>query len=154
PKFGKDTQHVIKAAKSGDWSDNGDGTVTVGAWTLAAEDFELGLQATEGVVARGLRSNDALVSLDTNVTPELEAEGLARDLVRAVQQARKDAGLEVSDRIALTLHAAGPLHDQLRPHQAYVASQVLATSVAWSPTPQPVEAPLAGATMSLSVAKA
>ena len=42
------------------------------------------------------------VVLDTAVTPELAAEGLARDLVRAVQQARRDAGLDVSDRIALT----------------------------------------------------
>ena len=46
------------------------------------------------------------VVLDTAVTPELEAEGVARDLVRAVQQARRDAGLDVSDRIALTI--AGP----------------------------------------------
>ena len=42
------------------------------------------------------------VVLDTAVTPELAAEGVARDLVRAVQQARRDAGLDVSDRIALT----------------------------------------------------
>ena len=48
------------------------------------------------------------VVLDTDVTPELAAEGVARDLVRAVQQARKDAGLDVSDRIALTVTGRAP----------------------------------------------
>jgi hypothetical protein len=48
-----------------------------------------------------LRTNDAVAVLDVEVTPELAAEGRARDLVRLVQQARKDAGLEVTDRISL-----------------------------------------------------
>ena len=46
---------------------------------------------------------DGFVVLDTTVTPELAAEGLARDVIRAVQQARRDAGLDVSDRISLTV---------------------------------------------------
>ena len=54
--------------------------------------------------ATTLPSNTGVVVLDTDLTPELEAEGLARDLVRLVQQARRDAGLNVSDRIALRQH--------------------------------------------------
>ena len=55
------------------------------------------------------------VVLDTAVTPELAAEGLARDLVRAVQQARRDADLDVSDRIALTI-AGSDAVQSARPH--------------------------------------
>jgi isoleucyl-tRNA synthetase len=47
--------------------------------------------------------HEGFVVLDTTVTPELAAEGLARDVIRAVQQARRDAGLDVSDRISLTV---------------------------------------------------
>jgi isoleucyl-tRNA synthetase len=57
-------------------------------------------------------SRGGFVILDTTVTPELAAEGLARDVVRAVQQARRDAGLEVSDRISLQL--AGDDADEQR----------------------------------------
>ncbi len=50
---------------------------------------------------------DVLVALDTTLTPELRLEGAARDLVRAVQDGRKEAGLAISDRIILTLNADG-----------------------------------------------
>ena len=66
--------------------------------------------------------------LDTAVTPELEAEGVARDLVRAVQQARSDAGLDVSDRIALTIAAAAAAADAARTHADLIARETLATS--------------------------
>ena len=68
------------------------------------------------------------VVLDTAVTPELAAEGLARDLVRAVQQARRDAGLAVSDRIALTIGGSEAVQAAARTHEALVGSETLATS--------------------------
>ena len=151
PRLGGDTQKVIAAARAGEWTDNGDGTVEVAGFTLAGDDYELALQVPDGVTARGLRSNDAVVSLDTEVTPELAAEGLARDLVREVQAARRDAGFDVADRITLTLQADTALRAQLEPHVDYVASQVLATDVVWSDEPQPVTAQLADASMTVGV---
>lgn len=68
------------------------------------------------------------VVLDTTVTPELAAEGLARDLVRAVQQARRDAGLDVSDRIALVLGGSTAVQEAARTHEALIAGETLATS--------------------------
>ena len=93
------------------------------------------------------------MSLDTDVTPALAAEGLARDLVREVQSARRDADLDVSDRITLTLHADAELRSTLEPFADYVASQVLATEVVWADAPQPVTATLADATMTVGVAR-
>ena len=66
--------------------------------------------------------------LDTEVTPELAAEGLARDLVRAVQQARRDAGLDVSDRIALTVAGSADVLAAARTHEALITGETLATS--------------------------
>ena len=101
---------AIKGSKSGDWSVAEDGTVTSGG--LALVDGEYALETVAGSAdagsATGLLPRGGFVVLDTDVTPELAAEGLARDLVRAVQQARRDAGLDVSDRIALTIGGLDP----------------------------------------------
>ena len=68
------------------------------------------------------------VVLDTAVTPELAAEGLARDLVRAVQQARRDADLDVSDRIRLTIAGSDAVQSAASTHEALIAGETLATS--------------------------
>ena len=63
------------------------------------------------------------------MTPELAAEGTARDVVRVVQQARRDAGLAVSDRIRLTIGADGAVADAVRAHAGFVAAETLAVSL-------------------------
>jgi isoleucyl-tRNA synthetase len=76
-----------------------------------------------------LDGNTGVVLLDIVLTPELSSEGLARDVVRVVQQARKDADLHVSDRIALTVSSAdGAVLEALRTHEALISGEVLATS--------------------------
>ncbi|MGA8846209.1 MAG: DUF5915 domain-containing protein, partial [Nocardioides sp.] len=66
--------------------------------------------------------------LDTAVTPDLAAEGLARDMVRGIQQARRDAGLDVSDRISLTVGGSADLRAAARTHEALICAETLATS--------------------------
>nr|MBO2515640.1 hypothetical protein [Gammaproteobacteria bacterium] len=68
-----------------------------------------------------------LVGLDTALNDELKREGLARELVRAVQEARKQAGLEVSDRIVLEIEGDPEVVDALAAHRDYVMSETLAT---------------------------
>ena len=89
-------QTAIKGAKSGDWSVAEDGTVTAGGLVLEEGEFTLETVAGAGdePPRPGMLPRGGFVVLDTAVTPELAAEGLARDLVRAVQQARRDAGLD------------------------------------------------------------
>ena len=76
-----------------------------------------------------LSSSDGVVVLDVQVTPELEQEGLARDLVRLVQMTRKDAGLHIADRIALSLDVPSEFQAAIEPHQAFVCSETLAVDV-------------------------
>ena len=92
---------------------------------LEPDDLLLDARSPEGYAAQEERGY--LAALRTEVTPDLRLEGLARDVVRLVQNARKEAGLEVSDRIALELRAEGELHEALRRHGDGVASEVLAT---------------------------
>ena len=84
-------------------------------------------------VAAPLRDNGGVVELDVEVTDALRDEGRARDVVRVVQQARKDAGLHVTDRIALVLSTGDDLAASLEPHRRWIDAQVLATASSVEP---------------------
>ncbi|WP_292764689.1 isoleucine--tRNA ligase [Microbacterium sp. UBA3486] len=104
PRLGKEVQKAIQAARSGDWSEVS-GVVTAGGIALEPSEYELVLETTgrpEGE-ALAIVPTGGFVLLDTRTTPELEAEGLARDVIRAVQETRKNADFDVSDRIQLVL---------------------------------------------------
>jgi isoleucyl-tRNA synthetase len=126
PKLGPKMKDVLAATKSGAWRVLADGRADVGGVVLERGDFTLHLQPRDGVAAAALRDGVTMVVLDTRTTPALEAEGIARDFVRLVQQLRKDSGLHVSDRIRVAVVATGEVAAALRNHQRYVADQVLA----------------------------
>jgi isoleucyl-tRNA synthetase len=132
PRLGKDVQDVIRAHKLGDWTvvDGPDGvTVTVGGRELVEGEYRVDLVASGDRASAGLANRAGVIALDVEVTDELEREGRARDLVRLVQQARRDADLDVSDRIALTVRAPQVWLDALGEHKAMVSQETLATSV-------------------------
>jgi len=128
PRLGREVQNAIKASKSGDWSVADDGAVTAGG--IALQDGEFTLRT---VVAGGEDDQQAVamlpgsgfVILETGVTPELQSEGVARDLVRAVQQARRDAGLEISDRISLALQGDDEIRAAVEQHRQLIESETL-----------------------------
>ncbi|MDQ3383250.1 MAG: DUF5915 domain-containing protein, partial [Actinomycetota bacterium] len=130
PRLGRDVQRAIQGSKSGDWSLAEDGTVTTGGLELVEGEYTL-----ETVVASGSGSGSSatailpgggFVVLDTEVTDDLAREGLARDLVRAVQQARREAGLQVSDRISLTVVGDDDAWRAAVEHQQLVMAETLA----------------------------
>jgi len=129
PRMGGEVQAVISEAKAGHWSLNDDGTAQVGRHVLAEGEFTLALVPNDGVAAAPLPGNTTVIALDTSITPELEAEGFARDLVRAIQQERKDRDFNVTDRIQLSLSAPSELANRLDDHMEWIESQVLAVEV-------------------------
>jgi isoleucyl-tRNA synthetase len=132
PRLGRDVQLAIKGSKSGDWSVAADGTVVSGG--LALVEGEYALETVVGDAAEGAATamlpGGGFVVLDTVVTPELAEEGLARDLVRAVQQERRDTGLEVTDRIELRIAGSSAVVAAATTHQSLIAGETLATSYA------------------------
>ena len=119
-------KQILPASKKGEWKQV-DGTVEICGEKLLTGEYTLQLEPKPEYKdrAQALSTNDALVILDTTITPELEAEGIARDLVRMIQQARKDANLNVSDRIHLHLDAPAPIASALKTHANYVMEQTL-----------------------------
>ena len=106
PRVGADVQRLIRAVKAGSWDRGPDGSVSVLDRALADDEYTLGLVPADESVSRALGGAGGLVVLDLTSSPELEAEGTTRDIIREVQVARKEAGLQVSDRIELGLATA------------------------------------------------
>ncbi|KAB1662091.1 isoleucine--tRNA ligase [Pseudoclavibacter sp. CFCC 13796] len=133
PRLGREVQTAIKGSKTGDWSAEGDQVVS-GGIALQPGEYSIDLVAdassdrgTDHAV--GLLSGGGFVLLETAVTPELAAEGLARDTVRQVQQARRAAGLEISDRIHLTLGGDEAVRAALEANRDLIAAETLATDL-------------------------
>jgi isoleucyl-tRNA synthetase len=132
PRLGGQVQAVIKAVKAGDWS-LVDGVPVAAGVRLQEGEYELRLVAADAEHSAPLPGGEGVVVLDTTVTPELAAEGLARDVVRVVQQARRDADLDVSDRIAVVLSASTDVVAAVEAYRDFVAREVLADSVTFAP---------------------
>ncbi|MEO6532482.1 MAG: isoleucine--tRNA ligase [Pseudolysinimonas sp.] len=127
PRLGKGVQDVIREAKAGNWS--AEPVVRVGDVELQPGEYSLDIDVTDPETAISLLAGGGFIVLDTHLTPELEAEGIARDIVRAVQQARKDAGFDVGDRIALTISGDGAAVAAVEAHRDLITSETLAVSL-------------------------
>jgi isoleucyl-tRNA synthetase len=132
PRLGGQVQQVIRAVKAGSWTQAGDRVEAAGV-VLEPGEYELKLAAADPDSTSALPGNTGLITLDLRVTPDLAAEGTARDVVRIVQQARRDAGLEVSDRIRLDIGADGAVADAVRAHAGFLAAETLAVDLAVRP---------------------
>lgn len=130
PRLGKNTQAVIVAVKKGQWTQEGD-VIHVAGESLHPGEYTLKLVTKSDSASSPLPAGAGVVLLDIEVTPELEAEGLARDVVRAVQQARREAGLDVSDRIVLTLGVEQAVREQIETHSSLITGETLATKLVW-----------------------
>ena len=135
PRLGKDVQTVIKAVKAGDWSENSDGVVVAAGIELLPEEYTQRLVAAEPESTAALPDGAGLVVLDSAVTEELEAEGWAKDRIRELQDARRAAGLEVSDRITVVLDVPAERRDWALAHRELIAGEILAVQLELAEAP-------------------
>ena len=128
PRLGKDVQAAIKAVKAGDAVVHSDGTLTAGPAVLQPEEYSSKLVAADPEYTAALPDGAGLVVLDGAVTPELEAEGWAKDRIRELQELRKSSGLDVSDRISVVMAVPQQRADWAQAHRDLIAREILATS--------------------------
>jgi isoleucyl-tRNA synthetase len=138
PRFGKqmptvaaavaglDPAHVTSALRDGRTV-----AISVGGQDheLTGEDLLVSMKPLEGYQVE--REGSHAVALELEIDDELRDEGWARDIVRAVQNARQQAGLEITDRIALTLDGDAGLLGAARAHERYIAGETLAVQVSY-----------------------
>ena len=139
PRLGKQVQQVIKAAKSGDWSVSEDGAVTAGSILLETGEYELATvvddAAETSARAVTVPPEGGFLVLDTELTDELRGEGIARDLIREVQQFRRIRKFNVSDRIILRLGATSEFQNLIEPHLGLIGKSTLARDIEFGPAP-------------------
>ncbi|PFG33576.1 isoleucine--tRNA ligase [Sanguibacter antarcticus] len=138
PRLGRGVQDAIKAAKAGAWRTTDDGVVVVetgaGDVPLVEGEYELSTVVGEGSqetgeIAAVVLPGGGFAVLDLQLDDALLAEGYARDVVRDVQDARKSTGLDVSDRILLTLDVPAQWVAAVTEHEDLIASETLAVQV-------------------------
>jgi isoleucyl-tRNA synthetase len=136
PRFGKRMPEVKKALEAADGDAlaaqlEGEGKITIQLGgepvDLSPEEVEVRLVEREGMATQGDR--ELLVALDTRLTPELMAEGRARELVHHIQTARKEASLDYADRIRVLYRAAPELEEAIAAHRDWIAGETLATEI-------------------------
>ena len=123
-RLGGALKEIIPAVKRGDYQVLGD-TLQVAGHTLNADEFENRLTVRDGVSGAALPDNTAVVVLDTDVSADLVAEGLANEALRFIQDTRKTAGLDVSDRIVLTYSADPALANAIEQHKKRIMHDAL-----------------------------
>ena len=119
----------LGAVKSGSVQINEDGTLLAAGESIQPDEFELRIIAEEGHAC--ISDAGLFACLDIQLDHELELEGLARDVIRIVQNARREAGLVPDDRIVLGLKLEGDLRKAVEKHSDLIKSEVLATELAF-----------------------
>ncbi|MFL5757845.1 MAG: class I tRNA ligase family protein [Chloroflexota bacterium] len=132
-KLGPKIPAVMAAAREGAFEIDGDGSVTLAGVTLAPGEVEIQAAPRPGTA---VAHDEGLVAvIDTTLTPELRAEGDARELQRAIQDLRKATGLDLDDRIELWLDGLAP---EVEAHLDAILPEVLASDVRLAPAPADV----------------
>jgi isoleucyl-tRNA synthetase len=121
PKLGKELAAVRAKLEAGEFEELGDGRLRVDGHELAPEEVLVERRGKEGWAVAG--EDGLTVALDLELDPELELEGRARELIHRINTMRKEAGLEITDRIVLTLPP------ELAEHQEWIARETLAERV-------------------------
>ncbi len=127
PKYGKKVQRIICDIKEGNYTLFDDGRVQVGDVVLDADEVEVGFKGKEGFDVQG--EDGFVVVIDTTVTEDLRHEGYARDIIRYIQEMRKDAGYEVYERIYLQIKAESDIDDAVTKYADYIKKETLSVEL-------------------------
>jgi len=127
PRAGADMQRLIRAVREGAWKRDGDGVVVEGR-TLQPDEYTLRLVPADDATANSLPDAGGVVALDTTITSELAQEGLARFIVRRINDLRRRDNLHVTDRIHLVVDVDGneDLREVIEKHRSYIMDETLA----------------------------
>ena len=132
PKFGKNTGKFMEAANKFQWKINEDKTLNILDETLQEDEYFLEKESLPGTETREITEENIVVSLNINIDKDLEIEGVARDILRAIQSKRKELDLEISDKIIVNIFGEQIIKDTLIKFEGYISSNSLAESISFS----------------------
>jgi isoleucyl-tRNA synthetase len=127
PKYGAEVQNIIKKIKEGDFELSEEGSVKVGNFELIGDEVTIGFKGKEGFDVAS--EQGVVVALDTHISDELKKEGYARDIVRQIQELRKQADYQVDDRISVLVDSSGEVADAVTEFSDYIKRETLANEL-------------------------
>ncbi|MBP8016717.1 isoleucine--tRNA ligase [Candidatus Gracilibacteria bacterium] len=127
PRFGSNVQQIIKDAKEGNFEEKDDGKILVGGYELNSTEYEIAYEPvdTNLDIQAGFGT---VIAMDTNITEELKIEGFARDIVRIIQDARKEVNYSVEDRIKIYI-SGDNIRNILQLQKDYIEQETLSKIV-------------------------
>ena len=127
--FGSKLKDILQAQKKGNWKIE-NGILKIADCEIDSEIYNVVYTPKNGTKAMQCNNNDVLVMIDTNITDELKIEGLSRDVIRIIQQTRKDIGLEISDRIKVEVYSSDNIfEDMLKKWENFIKEQTLSNDI-------------------------
>jgi isoleucyl-tRNA synthetase len=126
PKYGKSVQEIIVKAKNGEFLTLPEGKIQVGEYLLEKEEYVIEyLPLHEGDDVEG--GYGMVIALDTHITDALKCEGYARDMIRLIQEMRKEADYAVTDRIQVDISGEGVIRQVMDMYSAMIQEETLST---------------------------
>jgi isoleucyl-tRNA synthetase len=129
PKLGKNTGKYMEAANNYNWKINEDRTVTLLDIVLEKDEYFLEKESNPGTEAREINDGNIVVSLNIDINPDLKIEGIARDILRAVQNKRKDKNFDISDKINIKIYGDSKVEETISKHGKYISQNSLADTI-------------------------
>ena len=128
PRIGSKVQDCIRLAKLGEWK-NIDGKIIVGDINLEENEYELESKIINDESSQIVMGENIIVSLDINLDEELIREGISRDVIRLIQNLRREKNLDVSESIDININADEGIIRAIKENYSYICNQVLANKI-------------------------
>ena len=128
PRIGKKVQECIQLSKEGKWKEE-NGVVVIGDFELKEGEYDIETITNDDPSTQTIEGTDFIVKMDLAIDEKLKKEGIARDLVRAVQTTRREKDLNVSDSIKIKIFGDEDLIDSINQNLEFVKNQILAKEV-------------------------
>ena len=128
PRIGAKVQECIRLAKLGEWK-NIDGKIIVGDINLEENEYELESKIINDESSQIVMGENIIVSLDINLDEGLIREGISRDVIRLIQNLRREKSLDVSESIDITINADEAIIKAIKENYSYICTQVLANKI-------------------------
>ena len=128
PRIGSKVQDCIRLAKLGEWKDV-NGKIVVGGINLEEGEYELESKIVNDDSSQIVVGENIIVSLDINLDEVLIGEGISRDVIRLIQNLRREKNLDVSDNIDIKINADKAVTKAIQDNYSYVCTQVLANKI-------------------------
>ena len=129
PKLGKNTAKYMEAANNYNWTMNADKTVNLLDIALEQDEYFLEKESNPGTETREINDDNIVVSLNIDINPDLKIEGIARDILRAVQNKRKDENLDISDIIKIKIFGGKIIQETISKYGDYISKNSLSENI-------------------------